>query len=69
MPHQNGPPHRCPAKFALVLLYSPFMFDKKLISMQDKLVNNNQTHFLKQNVSATITPIDKRCVLLINAVG
>ena len=40
-----GPPypsHRYPAKFGRVLLYNPFLFDKKLFSMQDKLVNNKQ---------------------------
>ena len=28
--------------------------------MQDKLISNKQAHFLKQNFSATITPIHKR---------
>ena len=56
-------PHSCSAKFAYVLLYFPFLFGKKLFSVQDKLVNNKQTHFLKQK---KITPIYKRCVLLIN---
>ena len=52
------PPHRYPAKFGHVLLYSPYLFGKKLLSMQDKLVNNNQTRFLEQNFSATITGAD-----------
>ena len=38
-----------PAKFWRVLHYSPRLFGKKMFSMQDKLVNNKQTHFLKQN--------------------
>ena len=37
-----------PAKFGHVLIYSPCLFGKKLFSMQDKLVNNKQTHLLKQ---------------------
>ena len=49
-----------------VLLYSSYQFGKKLFSMRDKFVNNKQTHILKQNFSAKITPIDKRCVMLIN---
>ena len=40
---QLHPPHRFPAKFAYVLLYSPFLFGKKLFSMQNKLVNNKHT--------------------------
>ena len=60
------PPHSCPANFGYVLLYSTCLCGKKLFSMQGKLVDNKQTHFGKQNFSETITPIDKRCVLLIN---
>ena len=60
------PPDRYPAKFGCVLLYSPYLFGKKLFSMQNKLVNNKQTHFFKQIFFATIKPIDKRCVILIN---
>ena len=37
------PPHRCPAEFSYVLLYSPYLCGKKLFSMQDKLVNNKHT--------------------------
>ena len=59
----NHPPHRYPAKFGCVLPYSPYLFGKKLFSMQGKLVNNKQAHFLKQNFSALIRPIDKRCLL------
>ena len=45
----------------------PYLFDKKFFfSMQDKLLNNKQTLLLKQNFSATITPINKRCGMLIN---
>ena len=33
------PSYRYPAKFAYVLLYSHYLFGKKLIYMQDKLVN------------------------------
>ena len=66
LPGWGHPTHSCPAKFVYLLLYSPVLFGKKLFSMQDKLVNNKQTHFLKQNFSATITPIDKRCEMLIN---
>ena len=32
---QNQSPHRCPAKFGDVLLYSPFLFGMKLFSKQD----------------------------------
>ena len=39
----HHPPHGCPAKFGHVLLYSLYLFGKKLFSMQDKLVNNKQT--------------------------
>ena len=60
------PSHRYPAKLGYVLLYSSYRVGKKLFSMQDKLVSNKQTHFLKQNFSATITPIDQRCEVLIN---
>ena len=60
------PPHSCPAKFGRVLLYFPCLFGKKLFSMQGKLVDNKQTHFLKQNFSETITPINKSCMLLFN---
>ena len=55
-----------PAKIGTVLVCSPCLFGKKLFSMQDKLVNNKQTHLLKQNFSETITPIDKSCMLLFN---
>ena len=41
------PPHRYPAKFVSVLLYSPYLFGKKLFSMQDNLKNNTQKPFLK----------------------
>ena len=58
------PPHIYPVKFGYVLLYSPYLFGNKLFSMQDKLVNNKHTHFLKQNFSETITPIDKSCVVV-----
>ena len=61
-----NPPHRYPAKFGYVLLCSPCLFGKILFSMQDKLVNNKQTHCLKQIFSATITPVDKRCEMVIN---
>ena len=64
LPSSDYPPHRYPAKIDSVLLYSPCLFGKKLFPMQDKLVNNKQTHFLKQNFSETITPIDKSCMLL-----
>ena len=57
-------PHRYPAKF--FQHYSPYLFGTKLFSMQDKLVNNKQTYFLKQNFSAPITPIDKTSEMLIN---
>ena len=50
------PSHSFPAKFTNVLIYFPFLFGKKLFSMQDKLVSNKQTHFLKQNFSAIIAP-------------
>ena len=60
------PPHSCPAKFGRVLLYSPYLFGKKLFSMQEKLVNNKQTHLLKQDFSEKITPMDKSCMLLFN---
>ena len=60
------PPHGCPAKLGYVLLHLHYRFGKKLFSMQDKLVNNKQTHFLELNFSDTITPIDKRCMLLFN---
>ena len=63
------PPHNCPAKFVYVLLCSPFLFGKKLFSMQEKLMNNKNKHFHKQNFSTTITPINKRCVILINPVA
>ena len=36
------------AKNRYVLLYSPCLFGKELFSMQNKLVNNKQTHLLKQ---------------------
>ena len=55
-----------PVKIGRVLLYSPCLFGKKLLYVQDELVNNKQTHWLKQNFSETITPIDKSCVLLFN---
>ena len=58
--------HVHPAKIERVLVYSPCLFGKKLFSMQDKLVNNKQTHFLKQHFTETITPIDKSCMLLFN---
>ena len=54
-----------PAKTGCVLLYFPCQFGKKLFSMQDKLVNNKHT-FSQQNFSATTTPINKRCEMLIN---
>ena len=41
------PPHKYPAKFGCVSLYVPYLFGKELFSMQDKLVNNKHTHFLK----------------------
>ena len=44
----------------------PLSVWQKLFSMQDKLVDYKQTHCLKQNFSETITPIDKRCEMLIN---
>ena len=47
-----------------VLLCFPLQFGKKLFTIWDKLVNKNQPHFLKQNFSATNTPIDKMCLLL-----
>ena len=47
-----------PSQICYVLLYSPFLFGKNFFSLQNKLVNNNQTHFLKQHFSAMITPID-----------
>ena len=37
----------CPARFGYVLPYFPLQFGKKLIPMRGKLVNNNQTLFLK----------------------
>ena len=57
-----------PAKIGHVLVYSPCLFGKRLFSMQDKLAKNKQTnkHFLKQNFSETITPIDNRCMLSFN---
>ena len=58
--------HRYPAKVGYVLLYSPDLFGKKLFSKTNLLVNSKQTHFLKQNHSAIITPISKRCQMLIN---
>ena len=66
LPVLTHPPYRYPDKFGRVLLYSPYLFGKKLFSMQDKPVNNKQTHFLKQNFSASITTINKRCEMLIN---
>ena len=54
------------AKIGHVLVYSLRLFGQKLFSMQDKLVNNKETHFLKQKFSDTITPIDKSCMLLLN---
>ena len=55
-----------PAKIAHNLLYSPSLFGKKLFSVQDRLVNNKQTHLLEQNFTETIIPIDKSCMLLFN---
>ena len=45
------PPHSYPAKFGYVLIYSPNPFGKKLFSIRHQIVNNKQTHFLKQNFS------------------
>ena len=42
--------HSSPAKFAYVLLYSPFLFGKELFSMQDKLVKKKETYILKQKI-------------------
>ena len=42
-------------KFVYILLYNLFLFGKNLFPMQDKPVNNKQTHFLKRNFSVTIT--------------
>ena len=53
-------PHKYPDKFGYVLHYFPYLFGKILFSMQDKVVNNKQTHFLKPNFSAKIAPIDKK---------
>ena len=52
-----------PAKFGHVLLYSPCLFCKKLFSVQDKLVNNKQTHLLNKT---SLRPIDKSCMWLFN---
>ena len=60
------PAHSCPAKFGCVLLHSPLLLGKKLFFMKDNLVSNKPAHFLKQNFSATITPIDKSYMLLFN---
>ena len=46
-PALSGHPRGYPAKIGCVLLYSPYLFGKKLFSTQDKLVNNKQTRFLK----------------------
>ena len=55
----SHPSHKYPAKFGYVLFHSAYLFGKEFFSMQDKLVNNKQTHFLKQNFSDTITPIEQ----------
>ena len=55
-----------PAKIGHVLVYSPCLFGKQLFPMQDKLVNNKQTHLLKQSLSETLTPIDKSCMFNIS---
>ena len=36
----NHPPHGYPVKFCHVLLYSPYLFGKKLFSLQEKIINN-----------------------------
>ena len=54
-----------PAKLD-VILYSPCLFGKKLLCMQEELVRNKQTHLRKQNFSETITPVDKSCMMLFN---
>ena len=40
---KNHPANRHPAKFGYILLYSPYLFGKKLFPTQDKLVNNKHT--------------------------
>ena len=55
IPIMVHPPHRDPAKFGRVLLYSPYLFGKELFPMQDKLISNKQTHFQKQNFSDRLT--------------
>ena len=59
-------PLSCPAKFAYVLLFSPYLFGKEMFFHARQTCEQQVTHFLKQIFCATITPIDKRCVLLIN---
>ena len=44
----------------------PFSFWQEIVFLLDNLVNNKQIHFLKQNFSATTTPINNRCEMLIN---
>ena len=44
------------------MFYSiPLSVWQEIVFYANKLVNNKQTHFLQQNFSATITPIDKKC--------
>ena len=53
------PPHRYTLlKLAVSYSIPPIcLIGKKFFSMQGKLVNKKQTHFLKQNFSKAITPI------------
>ena len=60
------PPHSCPAKFAFVCYSIPLVCQARYCSSCKTNLWTTNKHFLKLNFSATITIIDKRCVLLIN---
>ena len=51
----------------IYLCFMPFLFAVwQEIVFHARLTCEQQTHFLKQNFSETITPIDSSCMLLLN---
>ena len=45
---------------------SPFSVWQEIVSHAGQTCKQQRTHFQKQNLSETITPIDKSCMLLFN---
>ena len=61
------PPHRQALRKLGMFQSIPLVcLARELLSMQGKLVENEQTHLLKQNFSDIITTIDNSCMLPFN---